>query len=73
MHKTITKTKLFANGRLNYSVKYHQFTTTVTDVDTGLQTKELFHEETVKYFQLPFEFGTQVQFGPCDDTGQYYR
>jgi hypothetical protein len=71
--RDMIKTKRFCQGRFNYSVKYHQFQMKVIDEVTGKETMELFHEEVVKYFELPFKLGTQTQIGLCTNTGDYYR
>jgi hypothetical protein len=45
----------------------------VIDEDTGEKTYQLMHREVAKYYEFPFTFGTQTQFGLCDDTAAYYR
>jgi hypothetical protein len=67
------RTKLFDKGRINYSVKYKQYQMEVHDTETGEVTKRLFHEEVAKYYQFPFTFGFEFQWGLCKDTGEYYR
>jgi hypothetical protein len=67
------KTRRFQHGRFNYSIEYKQFQTEVTDSDTGVKTQQLAHEEVAKYYEFPFTFGTQTQFGLCEDTDAYYR
>jgi hypothetical protein len=70
----IYKTKRIQNGRFNYKIDYKQMAMTTIDEDTGKVTRELLHREVANYVQLksPF-FGTTIQFGPCKDTGDYYR
>lgn len=63
----IQKTKLFDNGRVNYSVNYKQFAVYNED------GTKLMEKETVKYYQFPFTFGTEVIEDECTDTGAYYR
>lgn len=65
------RTKLFDNGRLNYSIKYKQFQIEITQ--KGKKKKFLAHEERVKYYKFPFTFGESIQSEPCEDTGEYYR
>lgn len=67
------KSKLFQHGRINYNIKYEQFPMVVIDRITGEITRELWHRETVKFFEFPFTFGKSVQSSPCKDVGEYYR
>jgi hypothetical protein len=67
------RTKLFDNGRINYSIKYKQYQMKTIDTETGKESMELVHEEQVKYYEFPFTFGMSVQFGLCEDTAAYYR
>jgi hypothetical protein len=67
------KTRLFHQGRINYSIDYRQFQMAVTDEITGETEDQLMHQEVVKYFEFPWHFGTTTQFGPCLDVGEYYR
>ena len=67
------KTRLFQHGRINYSIKYKQFQMKIMDEVTGEKTNQLCHEERVKYYEFPFKFGETVQWGPCEDPGEYYR
>ena len=63
----IKKTKLFDKGRLNYSVNYKQIAMSTEDGTVLLE------KETVKYYEFPFSFGTQVTVDECTDTAAYYR
>ena len=67
------KTRTFQFGRFNYSIDYKQFQMEVIDEDTGEKTYQLMHREVAKYYEFPFTFGTETQFGLCDDTAAYYR
>lgn len=67
------KTRLFDHGRINYKIDYRQFPMEVIDEVTGEKSMQLMHREEVKYFEFPFYFGTETQFGPCLDVGAYYR
>ena len=67
------KTRLFQHGRINYSIEYTQLQLDVTDEITGEIEDQLMHLEIVKYFEFPWHFGTNTQFGPCFDAEEYYR
>jgi hypothetical protein len=67
------KTRRFQHGRFNYSIEYKQMQMEVIDEDTGEKSYQLMHREVAKYYEFPFTFGTQTQFGLCDDTAAYYR
>ena len=67
------KTRRFQHGRFNYSIEYKQFQMDVIDTETGEKKRQLVHQEVAKYYEFPFTFGTQTQFGLCEDTGAYYR
>lgn len=67
------RTKMFQHGRFNYSIDYRQFKMPVVDTETGETTQELVHQETVHYYEFPFHFGTQTQFGLCTDTDEYFK
>ena len=67
------RTRRFQGGRFNYFIDYRQYQMEVIDEVTGEKTKQLMHREFVKFFEFPFRFGAQTQFGPCRDTGEYYR
>jgi hypothetical protein len=69
----MVKTRRFQHGRFNYYIDYHQFQMKVVDEETGKETLELVHREVSKYYEFPFTFGTQTQFGLCEDTAAYYR
>lgn len=65
------KTRLFQHGRINYRIQYTQFPMDVIDEITGDKKVELMHREEVDYFEFPFTFGREVQFGPCKDPHEY--
>ena len=67
------KTRRFQHGRFNYSIDYKQYVMKAIDEVTGEESKFLAEEEVVKYYEFPFTFGKSIQWGPCDDTGEYYR
>jgi hypothetical protein len=67
------RTKLFDNGRINYSVKYKQFQIIMENKETGKQYTYLMQEELVKSYRFPFEFLKYSRTEPCFDTGEYYR
>ena len=69
----MVRTKRIQHGRFNYSIEYRQFQMDVIDEETGKVTKQLMHREVTKYYEFPFTFGTQTQFGVCENTGDYYR
>jgi hypothetical protein len=59
--------------RFNYYIDYRQMQMKAIDEEDGKVSLVLVHREVVKYFEFPFFFGTQTQFGPCYDTADYYR
>ena len=67
------KTRRFQHARFNYSIEYKQFQMDVIDTETGEKKRQLVHREVAKYYEFPFTFGTQTQFGICNDTAAYYR
>lgn len=73
MRKFMIRTRRIQNGRFNYHIEYKQYQMEVIDMDTGEKSKQLVHQEIVKWWEFPFTFGTSTQFGLCDDVGKYYR
>jgi hypothetical protein len=67
------KTRRFEHGRFNYSIEYVQYQMEAIDTETGEKSMVLCHHEIVKYYEFPFTFGKEIQFGRCEDTGAYYR